>query len=116
MTHSPKGGCYVSDITDEKFYAGGQFLPDQLPSNVKKAKSLAKKAKTKAEKLGYTPFRVIFELSTLHNRPYILRIDFTKGDIVFRGKVTILTSDKTDSFTTAFDVAVELNIDLISID
>ena len=39
MTHSPKGGCYVSDITDEKFYAGGQFLPDQLPSNVKKAKS-----------------------------------------------------------------------------
>lgn len=45
MTHAPKGGCYVADhlAGQEKFYEGGQFLPESTPPLKKKAKKVAKK-------------------------------------------------------------------------
>ena len=65
MSHAPKGGCYVFDVTDEKFYAGGQFLPDSLPSNVKKNRKKAKKTISSFIPKGMTVAAInVFESSS----------------------------------------------------
>jgi hypothetical protein len=48
MSHAPKGGCYVPDhlAGTEKFYDGGQFLPEAEPPIKKKAKKVAKKVES----------------------------------------------------------------------
>lgn len=54
MAHAPKGGCYVADhlAGQEKFYEGGQFLPESTPP----LRKLAKKLSNKADKSSYLAF------------------------------------------------------------